>query len=568
MGTQGVVLFGTAAALQSPHAKQLLTELKKKNFDVESCSELVPFRERLSSESPPAFAVAVTVRSGGAAMGSWREALDEIPRTPRIILWLADGLESKSFASLQADEVVAVKDGVPALIRRLQSSEVSLGLSLSLSEDDADPMDKTRLVPPPRPAVPKSELSLLSAPEPVEDDPVVQANAENPANLDLDSFLLAPSDVPQENLISQTATVDAELAQPGAEPAAIHLGEMLLGDGGEDQPTQIHGSSEDATQVVAQAALPKPTRPPRPAGRADVASDGAARVAANDGATRVAASDGATLVAVAPEAAPESTRFAGLQELPSVSFTGQGFGGLTSGAGPAAGSGMTDLPLNDEGSETLRRYAALKEREARERENALRVVNGQMAQLKSKLSESESERRRLSMALDESELARRTLEDYKAQVQHHQVRSESAHQEELRAVQARLDNALFQANRSERKLEEFRERVKQDILQIRLRERELANKLELQKRDAEALLSAKDERLMQQKRELDRLEYEVQLLRDRIVEETERAEDRSARLSRALTSLKLAQGMLSGIHEEVIPQADIGPLDPGDGEAA
>jgi hypothetical protein len=67
---------------------------------------------------------------------------------------------------------------------------------------------------------------------------------------------------------------------------------------------------------------------------------------------------------------------------------------------------------------------------------------------------------------------------------------------------------------------------------------------------------------------LDRLEYEVQLLRDRIVEETERAEDRSARLSRALTSLKLAQGMLSGIHEEVIPQADAGPLDPGDGEAA
>jgi hypothetical protein len=367
------------------------------------------------------------------------------------------------------------------------------------------------------------------------------------------------------------------------------MDEMLLSDAGkplDDGPTKIAAQiSEDATQVGVDLGLAigaadadveaHETEDATRLGAPVEAQDPVVPVA--DEATRLAVADPMASVAKSSAKSPppksqalshsDSTRLQSLEELPSVSFTGQGFGGLSS-IGPAAGSGMSEVPLNDEGSETLRRYAALKEREARERENALRVVTSQMAQLKSKLGDSEKERRRLSLALDESDVARRTLEDFKAQAQHQQSRSEAAHQEELRAVQARLDNALFQANRSERKLEEFRERVKQDILQIRLRERELANKLELQKRDAEALLTAKDERLLQQRRELDRLEYEVQLLRERIVEETEKAEDRAARLSRALTSLKLAQGMLSGMHEEVIPQDNPGPLDPSDGEAA
>ncbi len=221
--------------------------------------------------------------------------------------------------------------------------------------------------------------------------------------------------------------------------------------------------------------------------------------------------------------------------------------------------------------ETLRRFSALKEREAREKEASIQILNRQIAQMKERLTRSEEERRRHTLAHEESETVRRSLQDTIDQHQHHISKLEQKHKEDMKALMLRHDNALFQANRAERKLTEFRERVKNDIVQIRSRERELANKLELQKRDAEALLTAKDERLMQLKREIDRLEYEIENMQERMLEETQRAEERASRLSRAVQSLKLAEGVLSGIQEEVLPNAAIPEegKDPGsEGEAA
>jgi len=209
--------------------------------------------------------------------------------------------------------------------------------------------------------------------------------------------------------------------------------------------------------------------------------------------------------------------------------------------------------LNQGEIETLKRYAALKERESRERDATIQVLNKQLLQLKDKLTRSESERRRLQVTFDETMVSVRALEDSRDQHQNQLKKLESQNAERQKTTQLKLDNAQFMATRAEKKLEEFRNRVRSDILRIRLRERELSNKLELQKRDAEALLSSKDERLLEQKREIDRLEYEMELLKERMIEDTEKAEERAAKLSRALQSLKMAQGVLSGIEEEVIP---------------
>jgi regulator of replication initiation timing len=148
-----------------------------------------------------------------------------------------------------------------------------------------------------------------------------------------------------------------------------------------------------------------------------------------------------------------------------------------------------------------------------------------------------------------------TLEENLSQKQFHIQKMESGHQEELRGLSLRLDNAIFQASKAQNKLEEFRERVRTDFVKIRAQERELFNKLELQKRDAEALLASKDEQLLNQKREIDRLQYEAETLRERLMEETEKAEERSSRLMRAVQSLRLANDMLSGLSEEVLPAA-------------
>jgi hypothetical protein len=222
---------------------------------------------------------------------------------------------------------------------------------------------------------------------------------------------------------------------------------------------------------------------------------------------------------------------------------------------PAFAAGVAAGPAGPQDLETLRRYAMLKEREALEKDSTIKALQNQGAQMRERLKRSDAERRRLQIALEESESVRRSLEDAREQHKHHLAKLEQVHQEELRSLQLRLDNAQFQASKSERKLEDFRERVRSDIQKIRSRERELGNRLELQKRDAEALLAVKDERLLQQKREIDRLEYELELLQERLVEETEKAEDRISKLHRALQAMRLAQGLLSGLEEEVLPSA-------------
>ena len=78
----------------------------------------------------------------------------------------------------------------------------------------------------------------------------------------------------------------------------------------------------------------------------------------------------------------------------------------------------------------------------------------------------------------------------------------------------------------------------------------MASRLEIQKRDAEALLSAKDERLLNQKRDIDRLEFDIDSLRERLLDDINRSDERRKRIARALQSLKLAQSVLSGLDEE------------------
>jgi len=224
------------------------------------------------------------------------------------------------------------------------------------------------------------------------------------------------------------------------------------------------------------------------------------------------------------------------------------------GGGVASATGPQDV-------ETVRRYAMLKEREVVEKESTIKALQNQMTQIRERLKRSDTERRRLQISLDENESVRRSLEDAREQHKHHVAKLEQVHQEELRSVQLRLDNAQFQGSKAERKLDDFRERVRSDIQKIRTRERELANRLELQKRDAEALLAVKDERLLQQKREIDRLEYDLEILQERLVEETEKAEDRISKLHRAVQAMRLAQGLLSGLDEEVLPSVAAGDDD-------
>ena len=205
--------------------------------------------------------------------------------------------------------------------------------------------------------------------------------------------------------------------------------------------------------------------------------------------------------------------------------------------------------------DTLRQYVQLKNSDLKVKEGHIQELNSKLEQLVVRYEESEDKRRELNELYEESRSAMKGLEDIRDQRRQEIYKLEKKHDNEKRDIELRLENFQLQARKSDRKLGDFRERVKEDILKIRRRERELFAKLEIQKRDAEALLSSKDEIILEQKRDMDKLNYEIDNLKERLLDETEKAEERIARITRSIQSLRMAEGILSSIEEEIVPAA-------------
>ncbi|MEZ4814536.1 MAG: hypothetical protein R3A80_04930 [Bdellovibrionota bacterium] len=212
--------------------------------------------------------------------------------------------------------------------------------------------------------------------------------------------------------------------------------------------------------------------------------------------------------------------------------------------------------VSSEDMEVLKRYSSIKERELRESQAAAEALRRQIKYFDERLKKSEEERRKLILKLEETDNELRTVADKKDENRAQLKGIESRYEEKIKELSVQLESAQFQAGKLDKKLIDFRERVRNDLQKIRSRERELASRLEIQKRDAEALLSAKDERLLNQKREMDRLEFDLDAFKERLMEEASKSEERRKRVGRALQSLKLAQSILSGLEEDVMLQDD------------
>ncbi len=212
--------------------------------------------------------------------------------------------------------------------------------------------------------------------------------------------------------------------------------------------------------------------------------------------------------------------------------------------------------VSGEELEVFKRYVSIKDRELREAQAATEALRRQIRYFDERLKKSEEERRNLLLKVESTEIELRTVADKKDENRVQLKSVEGHYDEKIKELQIQLESSQFQAGKLDKKLIDFRERVRNDLQKIRSRERELASRLEIQKRDAEALLSAKDERLLNQKREMDRLEFELDSLKERLMDDAQKGEERRRRVSRALQSLKLAQSILSGLEEDTFQKDD------------
>ncbi len=104
-----------------------------------------------------------------------------------------------------------------------------------------------------------------------------------------------------------------------------------------------------------------------------------------------------------------------------------------------------------------------------------------------------------------------------------------------------LDARLRQA-KSE--IERVKERIRLDIRRIRVREKELENQLEVLKKDSERLISARDEKVLELKRKLDVMEFNMELLQEQLAEEKHSAENLRQKLKDAALAMRQAGGFL------------------------
>lgn len=116
--------------------------------------------------------------------------------------------------------------------------------------------------------------------------------------------------------------------------------------------------------------------------------------------------------------------------------------------------------------------------------------------------------------------------------------------EQLGVSQMRADEAQKNLEKTDREHQGLRERVKRDIQQIRIKEKELEAKLEIVKRDSETLLSSKDKKLLEMKRKIDTLEFEMESLKESERGAQKKIQVWKDRIDRVLRALKLGTALL------------------------
>jgi CheY-like chemotaxis protein len=249
------------------------------------------------------------------------------------------------------------------------------------------------------------------------------------------------------------------------------------------------------------------------------------------------------------EAAPEIDEWI-VGQMPYLSnngTTGRRDGAASPMMGFAKAVGDAVIPGaagKDPDLETMRQYLLLREQD--------------VAVLSSQLKTARDRIRELEGTLNESRGANASLE--------HQVKEQGKQIEEferekqlaLQGLRAELDEMKFQMKaRSDRarvlesqvkdahgEVERVKERVRVDLRKIRARERELESRIEIMKRDSEALIGARETKIIELKRKLDLLEFNMDLLQDQYRREKEHSELLRERLAKAAQVVRVAGGVL------------------------
>jgi hypothetical protein len=196
--------------------------------------------------------------------------------------------------------------------------------------------------------------------------------------------------------------------------------------------------------------------------------------------------------------------------------------------------------------ETLKKYLMLREQDVAVLSSQLRSSQEQIKTLESNVREEKGRNSELNHLAGERERKINEFEREKRQA----LESLQAEVAELKfQLKTRSDKARVletQVREATEEMERLKERVRQDIRKIRVREKELENRLEIVKKDSEALMSARENKIIELKRKLDLLEFNMDLLQDQHAREKDNSTKLRERLAKAAQVVRVAGGLISG----------------------
>jgi hypothetical protein len=220
-------------------------------------------------------------------------------------------------------------------------------------------------------------------------------------------------------------------------------------------------------------------------------------------------------------------------------------------------------------TETLKKYLLLREQDVAALSAQLKNARDQIESLEGSVRAERARGAELSHVVEEQN---RRIDDFEKDKG---LAVASCHEEinELKfAMKAKVDKARLLETKvrdAAQEMEKLKERVRLDIRKIRVREKELENKLEIMKKDAEALIGARENKIVELKRKLDTLEFNMDLLQDRFQRERETSAKLRDRLAKAFQAVRAAGGLLdTGVNPSDSGEDGAGVAEPAPGGAA
>lgn len=208
-------------------------------------------------------------------------------------------------------------------------------------------------------------------------------------------------------------------------------------------------------------------------------------------------------------------------------------------------------PIQPASSYAVSQYAASATEMAFQQSEQLKIAQKRILELENDIDQLRKDHEELAVA---GRTYKRKFEELSAthQIVQSKLEDEKDSFNEERKI-LKQNTALKDAEIIELKdrIREMESRVNADIQRIRMRERELENRLEIVKMENSALLKNKNEIILDLKRTIDQLSMEIENFRNRGKELNKKLDSKQEMLRRTVKTLRIALTMLEGDHSDL-----------------